>query len=375
MRRLPSPALTPIVHLVVGARPNYMKIAPLYRVLESSSWCTPLLVDTGQHSDPPLSASLRAALGLPEPAIALGPGGGRHGEQTARILAAYEQCCVERRPAWTVVAGDVDSTLAAALAAAKLGIPVAHVEAGLRSGDRSMPEELNRLLTDALADLLWAPSADAVANLRREGIPDERIDLVGNLMIDTFELLRPEADAATTVSSLGLEPGGFAVVTLHRPSNVDDPDRLAEGVHALVTLASKMAVVFPVHPRARQALETAGLLQLLEQADDVTVLPPLGYVEFISLLRAARVVVTDSGGVQEEATYARIPCVTVRDTTERPVTVEQGTNRLSPSWSDLPAAVVAAIAHGGGALEPPPLWDGQAATRAADSLRRRLTDD
>lgn len=355
------------VHLVAGARPNFMKIAPLYRDLAQAPWCEPVLVHTGQHYDPGLSDDLWRELGLPEPLARFNVGSGSHAEQTARALVAYEAFCLEHPPDWAVVVGDVNSTLACALAAKKMGLPVAHLEAGLRSGDLSMPEEINRLLTDALADLLWTPSPDADDNLRREGHAAERIVRVGNIMLDAFEMLRPRIEAAAAPRALGLEGGRYAVATLHRPSNVDDAAMLGMAVAALRAVARRLPVVLPLHPRTRRKLEEYQLIDEVRSAPGVRCLPPLGYVDFMSLVRSATVVITDSGGVQEETTYLGVPCLTMRTSTERPITVTHGTNRLVDLLA-LEHAVDEVLSEDVASPGPLELWDGQTAGRVAASL-------
>lgn len=325
-----------------------------------------VLVHTGQHYDYNMSQVFFGDLGLPDPDDFLGVGSGSHVQQTARIMQAFEPVLDRHRPDWVVVVGDVNSTLACALVAVKLGVKVVHVEAGLRSRDRSMPEEINRLLTDQLASLLFTPSADADDNLLREGIPAERICRVGNVMIDSLVRLLPQATERSTVSELGLEPGRFVLATLHRPVNVDDPKVLHEIVRALHDVAASWPVVFPVHPRTRKTLAT---LDLGPDEPQLRLLDPLGYVDFLALLRAARLVVTDSGGVQEETTYLGIPCLTVRPNTERPITIDLGTNRLVAAWYEaITRAVEETSARPRGSRCIPPLWDGNAAERIADAL-------
>jgi UDP-N-acetylglucosamine 2-epimerase (non-hydrolysing) len=357
------------VHVVAGARPNFMKVAPLHRALRATSWCRPVFVHTGQHYDDEMSGVFLRQLGLPAPDITLGAGSGRHGAQTARVMTAYEEACLAERPDWIVVVGDVNSTLACALVAAKLCIPFAHLEAGLRSRDRRMPEEVNRLVTDVLADVLWTPSPDADENLRAEGIPPSRIEMVGNIMIDSYELLRETIDADTTVADLGLE-GPYAVVTLHRPSNVDEDATLSEIVDQLVRVAGRVTTVFPVHPRTAGRLEATGLRTRLEHAG-VRLIDPLDYVGFVGLVRSAQLVVTDSGGIQEETTYLSIPCITVRDTTERPITVELGTNVLA-SPAEIDDLVARALRGDWATGRTPPLWDGRTAERITRSLAGHL---
>ncbi|MCB2185336.1 MAG: UDP-N-acetylglucosamine 2-epimerase (non-hydrolyzing) [Deltaproteobacteria bacterium] len=354
-----------LVHLVAAARPNFVKIAPLYRELAAAPWCEAALIHPGQHYDFQMSQAFFRDLELPAPDFHLGVGSGSHAQQTGRVLMAYEEVLVAERPDWVVVAGDVNATLACTLAAKKLNLRVAHVEAGLRSFDRSMPEELNRVLTDAVADLLWTPSPDADENLRREGVRPAAVVRVGNLMIDSLERLREPIARARAWEPRGLRPGAYGVVTMHRPSNVDQPATFRTILAALAQVAGRLPLVFPVHPRTRARLAEFGLtappgLRLSE---------PAGYLEFLSLVAAARLVITDSGGLQEETTHLGVPCLTLRTSTERPITVTQGTNRLVRP-GDLAAAAAAALA----APLPGPvrleLWDGHAAERAAASLRQ-----
>jgi UDP-N-acetylglucosamine 2-epimerase (non-hydrolysing) len=349
---------------VVGARPNFPKAAPVFRALAE---LVPgqRLVHTGQHYDPQLSDVFLHELGLPEPDVNLGVGSGSHARQTAAIMIGLEDVFAASRPGLVVVYGDVNSTMAATLVAAKLGIPVAHVEAGLRSFDRSMPEEINRVVTDQLCDLLFATSQDAVAHLSREGVPAARIHLVGNPMIDTLlaNLDRCEVERVRATLSL---PDTYVVATLHRPDNVDDQDAAMGLVKAIHAVADQATTVVPLHPRGRERLVAAGLLT----HTDVRVVEPLGYVEFLSLMRGAAAVITDSGGVQEETTVLGVACLTLRSNTERPVTISQGTNRLVPV-ATLAEAVAEALAAGRPARWPiPPLWDGDAGLRIAHIVAR-----
>jgi UDP-N-acetylglucosamine 2-epimerase (non-hydrolysing) len=284
-------------------------------------------------------------------------------------MIAYERLCLQAPPHWCVVVGDVNSTIACTLAAKKLGIPVAHLEAGLRSHDRTMPEEINRIATDALADLLWTPSADADENLLNEGVPSERIERVGNIMIDSLEMMRDRIEARRYREELDVERRGYGVVTLHRPSNVDEPEQLAFLVDRVLGIAERLPVVFPVHPRTRSRMEAAGLLARLDDAESVFLLEPLGYVDFMSLVFDSGFVLTDSGGVQEETTYLGIPCLTLRDNTERPVTVTQGTNRLIKPHAIL-ESINTVVTGDWPAGQVPELWDGCTAGRVADSLKR-----
>ncbi len=349
-----------ILH-VVGARPNFMKVAPIMAALRCRSGVRQTLVHTGQHYDANMSRDFFVQLQIPKPDVNLGVGSGSHAEQTANVMTRLEPVVSERKADIVLVYGDVNSTLAAALVCAKLAVPVAHVEAGLRSFDRTMPEEINRLLTDQLADLLFTPSADADENLLREGVPARKIHLVGNVMIDTLVRLLPHAK----VSGLVDRPERYALVTLHRPSNVDDAAMLRRIMDALDEISRQLPVLFPIHPRTRQRLgqigftvATNGRLRLLE---------PMGYLEFLALQRLATVVITDSGGMQEETTYLRVPCLTLRENTERPITLSMGTNTLvGQNMSRLRNEVERIL--GGQAKQGriPPLWDGRASERIAE---------
>jgi UDP-N-acetylglucosamine 2-epimerase (non-hydrolysing) len=357
------------VHLIAAARPNFMKVAPLWHALQASGDYAPALIHTGQHYDPNMSAAVLADLRLPEPDFHLGIGSGSHAEQTGKVMIAYGAIAEAHRPDWLVVVGDVNSTIACALTGTKLGIPTVHLEAGLRSRDRRMPEELNRLATDVLCDVLWTPSPDADENLRAEGIPAERVTRVGNIMLDSFEMSRPAIEAAALPAALGLTPGRYAVVTLHRPSNVDAPAQLARLVEALKAVQARLPVLFPVHPRTAARLADTGLGTVLEAAG-VRLIEPLPYIAFMSLVLGAGAVVTDSGGLQEETTYLGIPCFTLRENTERPITIAEGTNLLATP-EDLTSLLDAALARGGGALPRPDFWDGRTAQRCLADLRAR----
>ncbi|WP_456697031.1 non-hydrolyzing UDP-N-acetylglucosamine 2-epimerase [Aeromicrobium sp. P5_D10] len=347
-----------VVH-VTGARPNFPKAAPVIKALDALG-VRQVLVHTGQHYDPVMSEVFFQQLGLPEPDVNLGVGSGSHAHQTAKVMTALEDMFLAEPPALVVVYGDVNSTVAASLVAAKLHIPVAHVEAGLRSFDRTMPEEVNRVVTDGLADLLFTTSPDANVHLGTEGIHADKIHFVGNPMIDTLLGNLDAFDADAVKAELGIaEP--YLVATLHRPANVDDPEQAAAIVRALHAAADTTRVVIPLHPRGRAGFEAAGLMKHA----GVTVIEPLGYVEFIGLVRGAVAVITDSGGVQEETTMLAVPCLTLRPNTERPVTITHGTNQLvtQDNLAVRLAAVLAGEASGDGTT--PPLWDGHAGERIA----------
>lgn len=362
------------VHVIAAARPNFMKIAPLYHVLTRSSWCRPRIVHTGQHYDANMSDAFFRDLRLPVPDFHLEVGSGTHAQQTGGVMIAYEKVAQSDRPDVIVVVGDVNSTVACALVGAKLWIPVVHLEAGLRSGDRRMPEEINRVMTDAIASVLWTPSPDADENLRAEGISSDRITFVGNIMIDSFVMLRGAIDADVTRTSLGLEKGRYALVTLHRPSNVDTRPALNELVNSLEEASRILPLVFPVHPRTRSRLLEFGLMSRLEQSRGIRLMEPLGYVQFMNLVCDAAAVVTDSGGVQEETTFLGIPCLTLRENTERPVTVNQGSNRLVNAMT-LVGALNQAYGVPRAEERRPALWDGATAERCAEDLRRRFLKD
>lgn len=371
-----------ILH-VVGARPNFVKTAPLMaEMARHAEAFEQVLIHTGQHYDDNMSRIFFEDLDIPAPDHYLnvggGAGGGTHSEQTARIMLAFEPVLLQHRPDWVIVVGDVNSTLACALVCAKLGVRVAHVEAGLRSWDRTMPEEINRLLTDQVSDLLFTPSRDADANLLREGIPPRQIHFVGNVMIDTLVRMLPKALERPVLAGLGLVSGSYVLVTLHRPSNVDHPQTLQEILAALEQISQHWPVIFPVHPRTRKNIELFGQTRsdTVPRPGDrpgFRLLEPLGYLDFLALVNSAAFVLTDSGGIQEETTYLGVPCLTVRPNTERPVTIQAGTNRLVDSTSPSILRAVEQVSPGKRAgLCPPEFWDGAAARRIVQVMLEQV---
>lgn len=359
---------------VVGARPNFMKMAPLLRALASYSHVRAVLIHTGQHYDANLSDVFFDELGMKRPEVSLEVGSGKHGEQTARVLERMAAVLEQGPPGGgrydrLVVVGDVNSTMAAALAAVKLHVPVAHVEAGLRSFDRTMPEEINRIVTDAVCDMLFVSEPAGIENLRREGHPDEHVHLVGNVMIDTLLRLLPKARTGDALARHGLQPGGYGVVTLHRPANVDRPETLGPLLDVLHEASRQLPLVFPIHPRTKERIDRFGFSSRLSTADGLLFLPPLGYLDFLSLTSQARLIVTDSGGLQEESTVLGIPCLTCRPNTERPITVQEGTSTLVGNDPARLRDCLSAVLDGGYKQgHRPPLWDGQAAERIARVL-------
>lgn len=357
---------------VVGARPNFMKVAPIVdRMKRRSREFAPLVVHTGQHYDARMSDAFFRDLGLPRPDVYLGVGSGSHAAQTAAVMQSFEPVVVAEKPDWVLVVGDVNSTLACALVCAKLGVRVAHVEAGLRSRDRTMPEEINRVLTDQLADLLLTPSRDADANLIAEGIPEERIRRVGNVMIDSLFIHLKRAGESTVREDLNIAGSDYATLTLHRPSNVDDPETFARILDALEHIGARLPIIFPAHPRTRERIKEFGFADRIKRIAGLRLIEPLGYLDFLRLYSGARLVLTDSGGIQEETTVLSIPCLTLRENTERPITVEMGTNKIV--GTDTEKITRAAFA----ALEAPrehaprrmpPLWDGHTAERILEAL-------
>jgi UDP-N-acetylglucosamine 2-epimerase (non-hydrolysing) len=359
-----------VIH-IVGARPNFMKVAPIHQAISVRTTIEQLLIHTGQHYDAKMSDVFFADLGLPAPQVHLGIGSGSHAEQTARMMVEMEKAFLREKPDLVSVVGDVNSTVAAALVASKMGIPLSHVEAGLRSGDRHQPEEINRVVTDRLSDLLLTPSRDADANLLKEGVDPSRIHFVGNVMIDSLLASKERADRLPTLKELGLTPRGYAVATLHRPANVDDPKLLAGLLSALVHVAERLPVVFPVHPRTRKMIAEQGLGAQLERTPGLRLVGPMGYLEFLSVTSQARLILTDSGGLQEESTALGVPCLTLRENTERPVTVEVGTNEVV--GTDPARIREAADRILEGTVKKgrvPELWDGRTGERIADLYAR-----
>lgn len=355
---------------VVGARPNFMKVAPIVEAMKRREQeFTPLVVHTGQHYDAAMSDFFFRDLELPQPDVYLGVASASHAAQTAAVMERFEPVVIKEKPDWVIVVGDVNSTLACALVCVKLGVKVAHVEAGLRSGDRTMPEEFNRLLTDQIANLLFTPSEDANRNLLREGIPAERIRLVGNVMIDSLLKYLPLAAKSTIKEETGLVGQDYAVLTLHRPSNVDDPETFGRILDALERIGERLPVVFPVHPRTKKTIAELGLEERVEKTKGLRLIEPLGYLDFIGLYSGGRLVLTDSGGIQEETSVLGIPCLTLRENTERPITVMTGTNTIV--GTDPEKIIAAAFAALNETVRQPvsiPLWDGHTADRIVAAL-------
>ncbi len=360
---------------VVGARPNFMKVAPIHGELTQHDRFTSRIVHTGQHYDVEMSDIFFEQLGLPRPDEYLGVGSGDHADQTAEIMRAFKTVVETEAPDLVVVVGDVNSTVACSLVATKRQIPVAHVEAGLRSGDRTMPEEVNRIVTDRIADLLFVTEQSGVDNLRSEGVSDDKIAFVGNVMIDALVRFREKAAQTPIVDDLGLEEGNYVVMTMHRPSNVDEKDQLEVVLQTIQQICEERPLVFPMHPRTEARIEEFGLAEELDRIDGLQVLPPQGYLEFLALMDQAGAVVTDSGGIQEETTFLGVPCITLRPNTERPVTIREGTNELM----DLaPAAVSRRVTERMGQRmngQTPELWDGQTSERIVEHIESRFHPD
>ncbi|MBI3182710.1 MAG: UDP-N-acetylglucosamine 2-epimerase (non-hydrolyzing) [Myxococcales bacterium] len=361
-----------VVH-VVGARPNFMKVAPIHRALARRGALAQRLIHTGQHYDSQMSDVFFQDLGMPPPDVHLGVGSGSHAEQTARVMVELEKALEKEPPELVSVVGDVNSTLAAALVASKLLIPVSHVEAGLRSFDRTMPEEINRVVTDRLAELLLTPSPDADDNLLREGVEKSRIFRVGNVMIDSLLSARAKAQALPVLGRMRLSPRSYAVCTLHRPSNVDQPEVFPGILRALGAVSQRLPVVFPVHPRTRRMIAKHRLEPLLSSHPSLRLVEPMGYLEFLCLTSQSKLVITDSGGLQEESTALGIPCLTVRENTERPITVSEGTNLVVGTDPARILAEAERILEGRGKQgRVPELWDGRASERIAEVYERFL---
>ena len=360
---------------VVGARPNFMKVAPIVEAMKRrKEEFAPLIVHTGQHYDAQMSDAFFRDLGLPKPDVYLGVGSASHAAQTAAVMQRFEPVMLSERPDWVIVVGDVNSTLACALVCSKLLVRVAHVEAGLRSRDRTMPEEINRILTDQIADLLLTPSRDADENLRTEGIPPKRIRFVGNVMIDSLFGQLKRAEQSTVREELGVAGKDYAALTLHRPSNVDARVTFKRILEALEQISRRIPIIFPVHPRTRARISEFGFADLIERNPNLRLIEPLGYLDFLRLYTGARLVLTDSGGIQEETTALGIPCLTLRETTERPITVEMGTNVVVGTDTDrITRAAFNALDSSRDGQESlrPPLWDGHAADRILDALKSK----
>lgn len=352
---------------VVGARPNFMKMAPLVHALNARG-IPQLLVHTGQHYDDNMSKVFFEDLRMPKPDIHMGVGSGSHAEQTAKVMVGFEQVCLKEKPDLVVVVGDVNSTLACSIVASKLWIPVAHVEAGLRSFDWKMPEEINRLVTDRLSEILLTPSPDADENLRKEGTPEDRIHRVGNIMIDSLVASLERAKGSRVLGDLGLAPKGFGVLTLHRPSNVDDERTLLGIMEVVHEISEQLPIVFSCHPRTAQRLKAIAAYERLARKGDVRVLEPLGYLDFLRLYSQSRIALTDSGGLQEETTFLQIPCVTIRENTERPITLTEGSNVLAGCDPARIRKAAKAALNGAPPREKrvPDLWDGHTAPRIVD---------
>ena len=367
--------MTGPVILVVGARPNFMKIAPIHAELERRG-ISQILLHTGQHYDENMSKVFFDDLGMPQPDIYLGIGSGTHATQTAKVMVEFEKVCHEHKPSMVVVVGDVNSTVACTMVCAKEWIPCAHVEAGLRSFDREMPEEINRLVTDAIADLLLTPSPDGDENLRKEGVAEERIKFVGNIMIDSLFNNLERAKSSTIHTKLGIDKGSYGVLTLHRPSNVDDKEAFKRILDALEQIGEQIPLVFPLHPRTRARAEEFGLTARLESIPNIVLTGPAGYLDFVALMAGSKLVLTDSGGLQEETTALGIPCLTLRENTERPITVTEGTNTIvGNSTQAILDAANDILVNGGKVGRIPELWDGHTAERIADIIGDVISED
>jgi UDP-N-acetylglucosamine 2-epimerase (non-hydrolysing) len=356
---------------VVGARPNFMKIAPIHRRMQNSAFFDPILLHTGQHYDEKMSKTFFVELGMPEPDIYLGVGSGTHAQQTAAVMVKVEQFLMAEKPDLLIVVGDVNSTIAASMAAVKLNIPVAHVEAGLRSFDRGMPEEINRILTDSISNYLFVTEQAGLDNLKKDGVDDAKVHFVGNCMIDSLVEHLEKAAESSILKNLAVEENNYALMTLHRPSNVDNRDVMQGIFTALDKIQSDMPIIFPIHPRTKKMLDALGLNADMERMSNIKLTEPLGYLPFLRLMSRAKLIVTDSGGIQEETTYLRIPCLTLRENTERPITTTIGSNQLVGMEPDAILAGYTKAMNGYNKdSQIPPLWDGLASQRILDILER-----
>lgn len=360
------------VHLIVGARPNFMKMAPLYKEFAKYPQLFDVkLIHTGQHYDERMSKFFFIDLEMPQPDIYLGVGSGSHGQQTAKILDLYEKEILQNRPDLVIVAGDVNSTIACAMAAVKLHIPVAHLEAGLRSFDRTMPEEINRLLTDVICDYLLTPSLDGNENLLKEGVPENKIYLVGNIMIDSLVQFKEKANKSSILQELNIGGEEYCLITLHRPSNVDTEEGLKTIITAFAEISKKIKLVFPIHPRTQKNIDKFGMRNLVDKIENLILIPPAGYLDFMKLQMNSKFLLTDSGGLQEESTYFGIPCLTLRENTERPITITQGTNKLVKlETEEIIKESLAIIAgeHKTGSI--PEKWDGKTSERVVEIFKK-----
>lgn len=359
---------------VVGARPNFMKIAPIQREMAKYSDLQPILVHTGQHYDERMSKLFFDDLELPKPDIYLNVGSASHAVQTAKIMMEFEKVVLEEKPDLVIVVGDVNSTMACSIVASKLHVKVAHVEAGLRSFDRTMPEEINRLVTDALSDLLFVTEQSGLDNLKKEGIADSKVHFVGHVMIDSLIHFTEKAKKSVIKSKLNVENKGYILVTLHRPSNVDNRENFIKLLNAFEVVEKDTRIIFPIHPRSKKMIAEFGLDKQIKRMENLVLLEPLGYLDFMNLLHNARFVLTDSGGIQEETTYLGVPCLTMRENTERPVTVDLGTNTLVGSNTELIISEAKKILSGKNKNgQIPPLWDGKAAERIVQKIIEELS--
>ena len=359
------------IHLIAAARPNFMKIAPLYHELNKREGFEPIIVHTGQHYDLNMSDVFFKNFNLPEPHIHLDVGSGTHAFQTANVMIAYEKVLLKDKPDLTIVVGDVNSTVAASMVAVKSGVKTAHLEAGLRSFDRTMPEEINRIITDSIADILWTPSLDGNANLQKEGIPKSKIKFVGNIMIDSLEMTRDKIESISIYKNFDCAKGQYGLVTLHRPSNVDNSEILEKLCKKIADISKKIPLIFPVHPRTLANLNKYNLNKILANKTSIHLSTPLGYIDFMNLVFNSKFAITDSGGIQEETTYLGIPCLTLRPNTERPVTITQGTNRLCTP-EELPALTDKILTEQFPKGTIPELWDGKTASRIVDNMQTLL---